>query len=173
MGFGTYDIGHYVAQYQPPGGALTAVGQIHERITIRRNRKTTDIRVDELAQTVVDAIYAGQDLFVHMVFKEWTTVLKALLNPDGVNTSTGAPDWSALGLPGTLDQDKAGQLVLTPLAGTPAATNGATYTFSKCILAPGHDVESLHGSDVENIKSALLRVFPFDDSGTWRFFTES
>lgn len=68
-------------------------------------------------------------------------------------------------LVGTLKYSYAKALVMTAVAGTPAAATPATLTASKAILADGHEGKLMYGPDVRQLALAL-DLLPYILSGS-------
>lgn len=176
MPIGTFSPGPYTATWagasgQPGGAGALDVGLVEGVDRFQRTAEAQDIRVDAYGETVVDGVYRGGQMFVLMTFKEWTDTVKALLWPFG--GTQVSPDFGAVGPVGSLMTNLAGILVLTAVTGTPAATNGpATINFGSAIISPGHNSEVILGSEERNVP-VVFRCYPYDNSGTLVWFTET
>lgn len=166
MALGTFTPGEYVMTYDSSAiGMCMADGK---SLQFRDHQKKIN-NTDRYGDTRIDGIYRGKDVFLRLIVKEWTAGVKKMLWPWSV---PAAPVFDGkLGLIGQLASDCAKVLVLTPVANTPAATNGpASLTANKAILAPENDVSILFGPDERDIP-LLLDLLPYDDTGVIRMFT--
>lgn len=173
MPLGTFAPGYYTATYDPPSAAgssstgATDLGLVDGVRRLRMRSSAQMVKADRYGDSEIDGIYRGANLSLMMTFKEWTSIIREVLWP---YTAT-AGDMGQVGISGRLLTDLAGQLVLTALTGTPAATAGpATITFPKAILAPENDVEIIFGNEKRDIP-VVFKIFPSDVSGTIRWFS--
>ena len=82
-----------------------------------------------------------------------------------------AGDWGGMGTIGQLADARGGPIVLTPVSGTPAATNGPTQiTIHSATLAPENDVDIILGNEERDIP-VLFKIWPTAQAGVVRFFT--
>lgn len=121
------------------------------------------ITVNQHGQTPVDGIEQGVEAFLQLTFKEWNAKTRLAMWP-----------WSAtlgqLGTVGVLTTSLTKAIVLTAVAGTPAASIGpATITYPYATLAEENDVGFLMACDERDIP-ILFRLLPDYNSGTPRFF---
>jgi hypothetical protein len=107
--------------------------------------------------TTIDSIHLGRDMFFDAILMEYLKGVAALWPFD---------DWMGLGLPvGTLKRALSQPLVLTAVAGTPAAASPATLTMSKAILADDHQGKIIYGPEVRTVP-LRMQLFPYDrDAG--------
>lgn len=161
MPIGTFVAGAYAGTY-----SATAMGLTREGFRLRFNpHKRLIDKSDQYGDTVLDAVYRGMSVFL---------TLQAIEYKAGV---TG-PAWpyAALGVMGTvgrLDSNIAAAVVLTAVAGTPAAAAPATWTGSKCILGDNNNVEWV--MDSSNRETPIgFRVYAYDSgAGVIKFWTET
>ena len=127
--------------------------------------------------SVLDEIYAGTEHFLSIIIKEWFDTTFDLINP--FDTTSGAT--SQLGNTGVIGRSKwdlAGQIILTAVAGSPAATVGpVTRTYPKAILASDATVLTTFGVAERNIP-LTFRILPQAVSDTvtnaqLTYFTET
>lgn len=167
MALGSFAPGPYTMTYN----AVT-VGLVNESgKTLKYQYFGKDMRADLYGLTVIDQVYQGARCFLGPIFfKEWTTANKKIFWP----YPQAAPVMGALGTPGTLESDNAKQIVLTVVAGTPAATLGpTTLTAPLAILAKSNDVSVLFGCDERDVP-VLFELLPYDSgSGVIKFFALS
>lgn len=174
---GNFVAGPYTATYN-----AKALGQTAEGFTISHQFLKRLVQGDAYGQTPQDAVYQGREQFVSARFIE---AMEAGVR-DLVEPYADVPETPYyLGRPGVLDvrgvggsspQAIAKSLVLTAIAGTPAANDGpATATFLRSILAEGQAVDVLLGPDLREVP-VRLRVYPYEDdsdSDRWKFGTET
>ena len=167
MALGNFRPGEYSMTYAGANVGLTTSGGEHLRYRVAK-KKINDTAT--YAQTLIDGIYRGFDHVQLMVtFKEWNTPVKQAIWP---YSSAGAPGGfdGTLGIIGRLDSDLAQTIVLSAVAGTPAATNGPiTLTAAKAILSDANDIDILFGPDETDVP-VIFDLMLYDDSGVKRFF---
>lgn len=131
-----------------------SLGQIEAGITLEHRFFKRLITGDNMAETPQDGIFRGGELFVAYNLLEYNAAgASAAFWPYGagyLNMST---------VIGTLDTASALQLVLTALAGTPAAATPATITLPDCVLAEGYPVGILFAPDLRTVP-IRQRVYP-------------
>jgi hypothetical protein len=123
------------------------------------------IKASLYGENVIDKIYQGRKVTVLCTLIEWTANIRTLLNP--YNAALGNP-----GVHGTLDTAYANPLVLTALAGTPAAgTSGpATITFHSAVISDENNIEFALNSGLRKIP-ILFDVYYTNVSGTLKYYT--
>ncbi|MEX2176192.1 MAG: hypothetical protein WD872_17655 [Pirellulaceae bacterium] len=131
----------------------SALGQTADGFRVSHQSFARQIVGDALAQTPQDAIHQGAEMFVAARLIEY--------NAAGAQNafwpfSTTIYD---LGVIGRLYSAIADSLILTALAGTPAAAIPATATFLLTVLADGFPVELLFSPDLREVP-LRLRVYP-------------
>lgn len=127
------------------GGAATSIGLMEGPIRHQESLTALPIRCSLYGQNIIDYIVQGGGVFFVIVLKEWSAGSKALMH--SWNSVQGT-----FPLTGTLLNTFFGQLVLTALAGTPAATVGpVTRTYAICGLLPGHVLDESLGPVERNI----------------------
>lgn len=141
--------GRYSATYN--GSAL---GQTEDGIRLIHSVFKRLITGDAGGQTPQNAVYQGMEAFVQYTLLEYNAAgAAAALWPYG----SGYLNASAM--IGTLDSAHAKQLVLTAVAGTPAANTPATITLPNVILAEGFPVEILFAPDLRTVP-IRQRIYP-------------
>lgn len=127
------------------------------------------VRASLYGQTILDYILQGGFYSIALVMKEW-------------NANAKAAQWQFGSTPGIVNE--AGllfnplykQMVLTALAGTPAATEGpATRTYPLCGLLPGHNLDITMGPEERNVP-VVFGVLPEPESGgskKTKYFTDT
>ncbi len=117
------------------------------------------VRASIGGDTVLDEVYTGVNMFCTIIFKEWSAATKAAFNPfSGTEGATGVI--------GRSKWDMASILLLTAVAGTPAATVGpATRTYAKAIVATDASVLQEFVAGERNVP-VTFRILPeaTDDS---------
>lgn len=169
---GDFPPGPYTATFAVAGlngGAATDVGLMEGVIRHQQNLIALPIRCSLYGQNIIDYVVQGAGVFIALVVKEWDAGAKAVMHP--FNTAQGI-----FPLTSTLLNTFFGQLVLTALAGTPAATEGpATRTYPICGLLPGHNLDITFGPTERNIPIVLC-VLPEQNStivGQPKFYTDT
>lgn len=149
--------GQYTVTYDPPGvGAVATIGQIQQGILLEHRVFKEYITGDKMARMRQDAVFQGSDQFVEFRLMEYDATNAAVLFwPYG-------SAWLTLSnVIGTLDSANAGILVLTALAGTPAAAAPASITLPLVILSENFPVGILLAPQLRTIP---LRLDVFPDS---------
>ena len=148
MAFGTWACGPYTATYNG-----NDVGLIEGVWRHQQTAEAADIRSGRFGDSVIDGIYRGGNCFAVAVFKEWTANIRRMLWPfDTVLGDSGKHGRSMV--------DMSSVLLLTAIAGTPAATAGpATRSFPRAIFSPGHNKEVLLGNEERNVP-IVFRCYP-------------
>ena len=170
---GDFPTGPYQATMAIPAlnsGSATDIGLMEGPIRHQQNLIGLPIRTSLYAQNVIDFVMQGMGVFIALTVKEWDAGAKAIMWPfntsHGIGPLTGTL-WSAVGV---------GQLVLTALSGTPAATEGpVTRTYPFCGLMPGHNLDILFGPVERNV-TIVLAALPEQNSSTVgqpKYFTDS
>jgi hypothetical protein len=108
---------------------------------------------DNFAQAPQDAVYQGAEMFVQFTMIEYNaSKAAAIFWPYGTTIYD-------MGVIGRLDVGVAEPLILTALAGTPAAATPATLTFADAILAEGFPVEWLYAPSLREVP-IRQRIYP-------------
>lgn len=146
-----------------------AVGLMEGPIRHQQNVIALPIRASLYGQNIIDYIVQGGGVFAVLVMKEWNTNVKALMHP--FDASHGI-----FPLTGTLINTFFGSLVLTALAGTPAATEGpVTRTYPISGLLPGHNLDITLGP-VERNTPVVVCALPEVNGATTgqpKYFTDT
>lgn len=144
--------GPYSATWGTTGGNETAIrdcGLFEGAIRWQQNPIGLPVRASQWGQTIIDYVMQGGGYFAVIVVKEWATGSKRFMWPFG--TTHGI-----FNEPGRLFSSYTDQLVLTALAGTPAATYGpVTRTVDHCAVLPGHNLDITMGPMERNVVVAL------------------
>ncbi len=151
--------GAYTATYDTSALGITAV----DSIKINHQVFKQLITGDNFAETPQDAVFRGMAVFLDFTLNEYNaTGARKAFWPYGTAWGTMSS------VIGTTDQaTNAKQLILTAVAGTPAAAAPATITFPKAILAENYPVDILMGPRLREIP-VRMRIYP-NSSG--EFFT--
>lgn len=152
---GDFPPGPYQVTYK-----AAAIGLMEGPIRHQQNLMGLPIRASLWGQNIIDYIMQGMGVFAVIVLKEWNTNTKALMW--NVNASHGiAP------VAGMLYNPYCGALVLTALAGTPAATEGpATRTYNLAGLLPGHNLDVAMGPVERNVPVVVCALPEQNSSNT-------
>ena len=139
------------------------IGFVEDGFDLEQSADGKDLIVgDNLGGTVQDGVFRGGQAFISFTMMEADLAeVKATLWPYGVLGEHGQV--------GRLDTNLAVALVLTAVAGTPAATEPATLTANLAILAENFPVRQLFASRARRLPMRL-RLYPFDDTGTIRWY---
>lgn len=169
---GNFPPGPYQGTFQVSGlnsGAATTIGLMEGPIRHQQNLIALPIRCSLYGQNIINYIVQGGGVFVVLTVKEWDAGAKAVMH--SFNASHGI-----FPLTGTLLDTFFGQLVLTALAGTPAATEGpVTRTYPYCGLLPGHNLDITFGPMERNVP-VVLCALPEQNSSTVgqpKYFTDT
>ena len=160
MPLGTFVAGAYTGTYNAVAMGLTKEGF---RLRFQFLKRLID-RSDQYGDTILDAVWRGVNV---------NLTLQAIEYKSG--SYTPAFPYAALGVLGVigrLDSNLAQAVVLTATTGTPAAAAPATWTGSKCIIGENNNVEWVYDSSNREIPIGF-RVYPYDASGSVKFWTES
>ena len=141
-------------QYTATWNAL-AIGQTADGLRLIHQVFKRLVTGDSYAEAPQDAIYRGADLAISFRLIEYDAAAVQTLK-----WPYSATKWQ-IGTVGTADvgSSLAKQLVMTAVAGTPAATTPATATFPKSILHENFPVEVLFAPDLREVP-IRLRVYP-------------
>jgi hypothetical protein len=116
------------------------------------------------AKSVIDSIEQGGNIFISFTCIEWgKAAVRTAFWP--YNATLGR-----MPTVGVLLFDSAVPLVLTAVAGTPAATQPATLTASKVALMPGFTPRIMFGPTLRRVP-LRFRCFPFSSGGNNVWFT--
>jgi len=120
---------------------------------------------DRWGKSMITAIYQGGDWFATYVCMEYKAGPISAFWPFG--------SMGAMGIIGRHWYDLAAALVLTSIAGTPAASSPASLTASKAILPPGYNTRLLYGPTVRKVPIRQI-LFPYDlGSSTYGWFSQT
>lgn len=160
----TFIAGPFTATYVPALGGSTplSLGITEDGFELESTYFADLIRGDNLGETIQDGVYRGKDVYLSTVLEE--------VDLDGVNRAFNPfidtdliTDLSEVGQVGRLLTNLAGSLVLTPTAGTGAATLAATFTASKAIIAPGFPIRQVLATRHRKMPVRFL-LLPYVDS---------
>lgn len=141
--------GPYTATYKQ-----LALGQTADGFRLTHSFFKRLITGDSYAQSPQDDVYQGAEMFCQFRLIEYNAAgTKAAMWPYGTYLTMGTVGRVSK------QQGLAGSLVLTALAGTPAAGTPATLTFSYAILAEGFPVDLLFAPDLREVP-LRMRVYP-------------
>jgi hypothetical protein len=143
-----------VGQFTATWNAL-AVGQTADGFKLNWKFFKRLITGDNFAQTPQDGIHQGAEMFIGFTCVAYDAA--------GVQTMMwpySATRWD-MGVIGRTDVGStlAKTLLLTAVAGTPAAALPATQTFTNAILAEGFPVEILFAPDLREVP-LRMRIYP-------------
>lgn len=126
--------------------------------TIEQSGKSEPIgNSDSYGKSTIDGIYQGADWFASMTCMEYKAATIAAWWP-----------YSTLGRMGTIGRllyDMSLPLVMTSIAGTPAATSPATLTATRTILAPGFGTRLLFGPTLRTVP-LRFQLLPYYVTGS-------
>lgn len=117
---------------------------------------------DNLGGSVQDGVYRGGQCFISFTMMEYDIAqVRKVLWPYGTLGTVGQV--------GRLDTNLASALVLTNVTGTPAFGQPTSLTANLSILAENFPVRLLFATRARRMP-IRLRLLPFDDAGTTRWF---
>lgn len=137
-----------------------SIGQIEDGFEIEHSIAQEDIIGQDMGDSVQDGVYRGGNMFISCTLMEFSTS-SAMLALWWMHSAV----LGRMGKIGTLIQANFAQaLVLTALAGTPAASGGnvSTLTAAKVALAPNFDVRLLFAPRLRRVP-LRLRLYPYSD----------
>lgn len=121
--------------------------------TITQQSKAEAVaNTDAYGKSTIDAIAQGADYFAQFTCLEYRTGVIACWWPFGA--------LGVMGLIGRLYYTLSAPLVMTAIAGTPAAASPATLTATRSILAPGFSSSLLFGPTLRKVP-IRLQLFPY------------
>jgi len=174
--------GPFNLTYKAPGASVaSSLGLVGpDGIRISRSVGGEPITSDQYGpETILDAIYTGGNYYLEFLLREASfTACKSLAYPfNETNTTNFGKNTleRELGTPGVLYSASCGEMVATAIAGTAAAGETTpTRTYSKVILAPGHNIDFFIKTGQKNFPIRLL-CLPYTDSvsGKVVWFTQS
>ncbi|MBC8868630.1 MAG: hypothetical protein H8E44_04400 [Planctomycetes bacterium] len=144
--------GPYTATYNS-----VACGQSADGYRVSHSFFKRLIQGDGYAQAPQDEIYQGAEMFIQFRMIEYNAAAVAsAMWPYGSYLTHGQVGRVSV------QQSLVKSLVLTAVAGTPAASEPATLTLPKSILSEGFPVELLYAPDLREVP-IRMRVFPSGD----------
>ena len=152
-----------------PSGSLLPIGQIAAGITLEHAVSKQLITGDNEGQTVQDAVFQGHNVFAEFTMMEYDDDrARDVFWPYGTEGVQGVMGRLDVQLP------VAAHLMLTALAGTPAAgatlTDGPqSLTAEKAILAEDFPVRMLFAPALRDIP-VRLRLYPYTESSVTKFY---
>jgi hypothetical protein len=168
---GTFVAGRYSSTYQPAGGSATSLGILEEGYHLSWSfHKDVMNKTDAYGSTPIEAFHQGLDVGISGVCKEHLAAVYQAMAPHTTWFPTGASTF-LLGVIGSADTDKAGILILTSTAGTPAAASPTTLTATYAMQKEGAQPSILFGP-THRVHPFDMRIYPFLSS-TIRFFTST
>ena len=149
--------GHYTATYNSQ-----AMGQPEKGFDLLFNEEAEEIIGSNFGAAYQDDVSRGVNMFLETSLLEYNAAAaRSLFWP-------WSSDFLSYGVPGRLGSSFAKPLVLTAVAGTPAAATPATITLTKVKLANGYPVRLLFDAALRKVP-LRLRVQPQDDNGSKLF----
>jgi hypothetical protein len=163
MPFATFAYGPYTATYND-----LPIGEFEGSLEHFQIGHAREYRSSRFGDSPVGGIYTGMSVFFMGRLKEWTAATRAAMWPfDSLLGDSGVI--------GRAMEDMALALVLTAVAGTPAATTlgPATRTYSKAILMPEHSQQIVLGTEQRDVP-IVMRCYPvIQDSVELRCFVDT
>jgi hypothetical protein len=134
--------------------------------TIEQQSKSEPVaNTTTYGKTTIDDIYQGLDCFAQFVALEYKAGSIAAWWP-----------WTAtigqLGVIARLGFAMSAALVMTVVAGTPAAGSPNTVTAPNSLLLPGYSSRLVYGPTLRKLP-IRMRLYPFSSSGTIMFWTQT
>lgn len=161
---GDFPPGPYEVTYK-----AASVGLMEGPIRHQQSVSALPIRASLWGQNVLDYIVQGGGVFAVIMLKEWNTNTKALMHP--FNASMGIFPKA-----GMLINQYFGSLVLTALAGTPAATEGpVTRTYPLAGILPSHTLDVVLGPVERNVPVVVCALPEPESVGSKdvKYFTDT
>ena len=131
-----------------------AVGQAADGYRVSHSFFKRLITGDTYAQSPQDEVYQGGEMFIQFRLIEYdAAAVQSAMWPYG--------SYMSIGQVGRVSKQQwlCSAVVLTAIAGTPAASTPATLTLTTAIIAEGFPVELLFAPDLREVP-LRLRVFP-------------
>lgn len=134
--------------------------------TLQQQSKAEPVaNTSKYGKSTIDAIGQGADWFLQFVCLEYKAGPLAAFWP--FNATRGR-----MGVIGRLYYDLSLPIVLTAIAGTPAAATPATLTATRAILAPGYNTQLVFGPTLRKVP-IRLQLLPYDAGGSIVWYTET
>ncbi len=125
-------------------------------------------KTDQYGMAAIEGFYLGMNVFVSGIAKETKASVAALVSPYNTMGVTGSMD---LGIIGVADSATAATLVLSAIAGTPAAAAPASLTAAGAIMAENASVKQNFGP-WHRKTPYRLRLYPYLSSSV-KYFVAS
>lgn len=119
---------------------------------------------DAYGKTLIDGVYQGGDFFAQYTCLEYKAGSLAAFWPFAAI--------GVMGIIGRMLSDIAAPLVMTAIAGTPAANSPATLTASKAVLAPGYNTKLLFGPTLRKVPIRQV-LLPYVSSSNNVWYTQT
>ncbi len=156
--------GQYIVTYNSVAVGIMEGDASVPTIEVQNKGKPID-STDRYAKATIDALHHGADYFAQFTCLEYKAGSLACLWPFGT--------LGIMGIIARLYFNLAAPLVLTSIAGTPAANSPATLTAPKAIIAPGYNGRLLFGPDVRVVPVRQI-LLPVDfGGGTIGWFSQT
>jgi len=170
MALGTFIAGSYTGTYTHPAGQPVTLGITKQGYNIGLQHTLQNIdESDAYGRTLIEQIYQGTNATIDFEPIEWLVQVLRALSPF---QTTGMPvtgaGGSVLGTIGMLSSDRAGVLILSATAGTPAATAPASLTASYAIIHENFDARWTLGPNHRTIP-LRFRLLPYSSTGIRHF----
>ena len=165
MALGVFAAGPYSAVATTPLNSPAAVGLLQDGWILEWTLLEELLnKTDAFARTLIETFHQGLSVQISGIFHEWKAVELRMLTPHANMLPVGATRMD-MGIPGVQGTDIATSLVLTAMAGTPAATVGpATATFPKVKQAGDASITRLFGPE-KAIAAFRGHIFPYVQGG--------
>lgn len=160
MALGTFIAGPYTNTYNSVSIGIAREGW---RLQFQALKRLID-QTDAYGRAIVDAVYQGMNCTLTLQAVEYAAKVTTPAWPYGA--------LGVLGQVGRLDSDLAVAIVLTAVAGTPAATAPATFTANKAIISENNNSGWLFGPENRETPIAF-RLYPSVVSTVTRFWQET
>jgi hypothetical protein len=162
MSLDTFVAGRYSGTYNAVDTGVTEEGYEIEQDSKAELIENTDAYGD----AIVDWIYRGGNCRLSFLSD---TYKAGAITPFWPWTATLGQGWSAAAPIGRLASAVAQAMVLTAIAGTPAAAAPASVTATLSLLAPNSPAKLLYHSRLRKVQ-INLQVLPNNSSGTYSWF---
>lgn len=160
----TFIAGPFTATYNAGigGGSALTLGITEDGFELEEVPYADLIRGDNLGEAIQDGVYRGKDVYINFVLEEVDLEGVRRLSQPFIDADA-ITDLSEVGQVGRLLTNMAGVLVLTPVAGTTAATYSGALTANKAIIAPGFPLRRLLATRHRKLPIRML-LLPYTDS---------
>jgi len=147
------------------------IGVVEDGFELEFTQAYEDVRGDNLGDTLQDGIFRGYNATISAILLEANNAALRQAVWPFYTTAGNLTDWGVIGTLGVLATSKAKALVLTKIAGNPAADADCpkTLTASKAILARDFPVRLLFANRLRRIP-IRFQLFAYQTDSVNRLF---